>query len=153
MSTTNYANTFIAVSPDSSATIGDTGPKPGSIAAIQLELLQAQPYGLTSDDLLFEVHARRSDVATSDRAEARAVFFSKPQACLRASPLVKKHGWGIHHDADGRVAAVAVETSAYRDFIERADLKQTVGMRSARKALGSPPISSSRRRPGPSKGG
>lgn len=132
MSTTNYANTFIAVSPDSSATIGDTGPKPGSVAALQLELLQARPYGLTSDDLLFEVYARRNAVADADRAAARAAFFGKPQACLRASPLVKKHGWGIHHDADGRVAAVAVESAAYTELKARTDLKQTVGIRSAR---------------------
>lgn len=132
MSTTNYANTFIAVSPDSSATIADTGPKPGSIAAIQLELLQASPYGLTSDDLLFETHARRADIARSDRVEARAAFFAKPQACLRASPLVKKHGWGIHHDADGKVAAVAVESADYAKLKARSDLKQTVGMQSSR---------------------
>ncbi len=132
MSTTNFANTFIAVSPDSRAAMGDTGPKPGSIAAIQLELLQAQPYGLTSDDLLFEVHARRHDIPEADRAEARAAFFGKSQACLRASPLVKKHGWGIHHDAEGRVAAVAVESDGYANLRTRTDLKQTIGMRSSR---------------------
>lgn len=132
MSTTNYTDTFVAVSPDSSATVADTGPKPGSIAAIQLELLRAQPYDLTSDDLLFEVYARRNAVAAADRASARAAFLGKPQACLRASPLVKKHGWGIHHDADGRVAAVAVESEAYAELKTRTDLKQTVGMRSRR---------------------
>ncbi|MDO9488551.1 MAG: DUF6157 family protein [Sphingomonadaceae bacterium] len=132
MSTTNYASTFIAASPDSSATIADTGPKPGSIAAIQLELLQANRYGLTSDDLLFEVHARRNEIAKADRAGARAAFFSKPQACLRASPLVKKHGWGIHHDGESRVAAVAVESADYAKLKVRSDLKQTVGMRSKR---------------------
>ena len=62
----------------------------------------------------------------------RAAFFGKPQACLRASPLVKKHGWGIHHDADGRVAAVAVEGADYAKLKARGDLKQTVGMRSKR---------------------
>ncbi len=132
MSTTNYANTFIAVSPDSRATMGDIGPKPGSIAAIQLELLQARPYGLTSDELLFETHARRHDIPEADRAEARAAFFAKPQACLRASPLVKKHGWGLHHDGDGKVAAVAVESADYATLKARSDLKQTVGMRSSR---------------------
>lgn len=132
MSSTNYADTFIAVSPDCSATLGDTAPKPGSVAAHQLELLQAMPYALTSDDLLFEVHARRHGIADADRGEARAAFFAKPQACLRASPLVKKHGWGIHHDAEGRVAAVAIESHDYAEFRARRDLKQTVGMRSKR---------------------
>lgn len=131
MSTTNYADTFIAVSPDSVATVGNTSPKPGSIAAIQLALLQAKPYGLTSDDLLFEVHACRAGIAKADRAEGRAAFFVKSRACLRASPLVKKHGWGIHHDAESRVAVVAVESDAYAKLRGRNDLKQTVGMRSA----------------------
>jgi hypothetical protein len=132
MSTTNYADTFIAVSPDSPVTAADMAPKPGSVAAMQLELLRAKPYGLTSDDLLFEVHARRNDITMEDRAHARAAFFAKPQACLRASPLVKKHGWGIHHDRDGRVAAVAVESDDYAELCARTDLKQTVGMRSSR---------------------
>lgn len=132
MSTTNYRDTFIAVSPDSAATAPDPAPRPGTVAALQLELLQARPYGLTSDDLLFEVHARRSGIADADRAAARADFFARPQACLRTSPLVKKHGWGLHHDGEGRVAAVGVGTDAYRDLSARGDLKQTVGMRSGR---------------------
>ncbi|WP_298711512.1 DUF6157 family protein [Micrococcus sp. 2A] len=36
----------------------------------------------------------------------REAFFAKSQACLRASPLGKRHGWGLHHDAEGRVALV-----------------------------------------------
>ena len=132
MSSTNYTDTFIAVSPDCPATTGDASPKPGSIAALQLELLQARPYGLTSDDLLFEVHARRYAIADADKPAARAAFFAKPQACLRASPLVKKHGWGVHHDGEGRIAAYAVDSDAYGALAARGDLKQTVGMRSAR---------------------
>ena len=130
MKTTNYADTFIAVAADCSATAGETPAKPGSIAALQLELLQSQPYGLTSDDLLFEVHARRNGVADADRASARAAFFARSQACLRASPLVKTHGWGLHHDAQGRVAAYGVETEAYCELAGRADLNQVAGMRS-----------------------
>ena len=132
MKTTNYVDAFIAVSPDCPAAVGETPGKSGTVAALQLELLQAQPYGLTSDDLLFEVHVRRHGVADADRPAARAALFSKPQACLRASPLVKKHGWGLHHDGQGRVAAFGVETGAYRELVARKDLKQVAGMRSAR---------------------
>lgn len=132
MKTTNYVDSFIAVSPDCPATAGEAPAKPGTVAALQLELLQAQPYGLTSDDLLFEVHARRHGIADADRPAARAALFGKPQACLRASPLVKKHGWGLHHDAQERVAAFGVETDAYRELAARKDLKQVTGMRSAR---------------------
>lgn len=132
MNTTNYVDTFITVASDCPATRGETPSKPGSIAALQLELLQAQPYRLTSDNLLFEVHARRNGIADADRASAPAAFFARSQACLRASPLVKTHGWGLHHDAEGRVAAYGVETDAYRELATRADLKQVAGMRSRR---------------------
>lgn len=51
------------------------------------------------------------------------------QACLRASPLVKQFGWGLHHDEAGRVAAYGVETEEYRKLATRADLKIVTGMR------------------------
>ena len=81
---------------DSTATAGTTPTKAGSIAQIQHELLTRQPYHYTSDDLLFEVHALRQGIAAKDRKPAREAFFAKPQACLRASPLVKQFGWGLH---------------------------------------------------------
>ena len=132
MKTTNYFDTFITVSPDCPARAGETPAKSGTVAALQLELLQARPYGLTSDELLFEVHARRHGIADADRPTARAALFGKPQACLRASPLVKKHGWGLHHHGQGRMAAFGVETDSYRKLAARKDLKQVVGMRSTR---------------------
>ena len=86
----------------------------------------------TSDDLLFEVHALRQGIAAKDRKPAREAFFAKPQACLRASPLVKQFGWGLHHDADAKVAAYGVDSEAYRELSARADLKIVAGMRSKR---------------------
>jgi len=130
--TTNYQDTFITASSDSKATTGTVPTKVGSIAQLQYELLSAQPYGLTSDDLLFAVHAARNAVSDAEREIARAAFFAKPQACLRASPLVKQYGWGLHHDGDGKVAAYAIETDDYREFSARADLKQVAGIRSKR---------------------
>ena len=65
----------------------------------------------------------------ADRDEARAAFFARPKACLRASPLVKQYGWGLHHDAHGRVAAYGVETAAYRKFLTRTDVGVVAGMR------------------------
>lgn len=130
--TTNYTEAFITVSPDSTATAGTTPTKAGSIAQIQHELLTRQPYHYTSDDLLFEVHAIRQGIAAKDRKPAREAFFAKPQACLRASPLVKQFGWGLHHDADAKVAAYGVGSEAYRELNTRADLKIVAGMRSKR---------------------
>jgi len=131
--TTNYVNTFILVSPDSRATAGTPPSKPGTVAYLQYQLLQESPYGLTSDEILFEVHALRNGIADRDREVARRIFFARPQACLRASPLVKTHGWGLHHDEHGRVALVGVETDAYRALAARSDLKVIPGMRSGRR--------------------
>lgn len=132
MHTTNYIGTFITVSPDTVAESGTVPSKVGSIAQLQHALLSASPYTMTSDDLLFEVYAQRKDISEEEREDARAAFFAKPQACLRASPLVKQFGWGLHHDAEGRVALVGVETDQYRDMIERADVKTVPGIRSKR---------------------
>lgn len=131
--TTNYRNTLIAVSPDCDLTTANRAPRPGSVAAHQLERLLAAPYALTSDDLLFEVHAARQDAPASERAQLRAAFESKPRACLRASPLVKAHGWGLYHDEDGRVAAIAIEDPEYARRVADPAIKVVPGMRSSRK--------------------
>jgi hypothetical protein len=127
---TNYKDTFITISPDSAATHGKVPAAAHSVAGMQYALLQERPYTFTSDDLLFEVHVRRNNIADAERQGAREAFFSKPQACLRASPLVKQYGWGLHHDGDGRVAAYGVGTEAYRELLRRSDLKIVAGMRS-----------------------
>ncbi|MBO1112216.1 DUF6157 family protein [Bordetella petrii] len=130
--TTNFVDTFITASPDSTATTGQAPKKAGSIAQIQHQLLSERPYHFTSDDLLFEVYAIRNGIAPEDRAQARDIFFAKPQACLRTSPLVKQYGWGIHHDAGAKVAAYGVDTDAYREFSTRKSLKIVAGVRSHR---------------------
>jgi hypothetical protein len=130
--TTNYVETFITASPDSTATTGQSPSKAGSIAQIQHALLTSQPYHFTSDDLLFEVHAIRNGIAAEHRSQAREAFFAKSQACLRASPLVKQFGWGIHHDAQSKIAAYSIDTDAYRKFSTRTDLKIVTGMRNRR---------------------
>lgn len=130
--TTNYFDTFIAVSPDTLTADAIMPPKPGTVAAMQHERLLAAPYAMTSDDLLFEIFADRSGISGEDRGAARAEFFSKGQPCLRSSPLVKSYGWGIHHDGDGRIALVGSGSEAYEEMQQRSDLTQLVGMRSKR---------------------
>ncbi len=130
--TTNYRDTFITAAPDSSAVRGAAPPKPDSVAGLQYALLCDHPYRFTSDDLLFEVHARRKGIPEADRAREREVFFSKPQACLRASPLVKRYGFGLNHDGNGKVAAYGVETAEYRAFSLRSGIKVTAGLRNGR---------------------
>lgn len=132
MHSTNYTGTFITASPDCPVAAGTVPPKPDSVAGLQYALLHDNPYKMTSDDLLFEVHARRKGIAEPDRAAARAEMFARPLACLRASPLVKSYGWGLHHDEHGRVALYGIESGDYRRFAAGGDATVRPGMRSKR---------------------
>ena len=129
---TNYRNTLITVSPDCPALAATPPPKAGSIAGLQYALLMERPYGLTSDELLFEVYAIRNAISPLNRESARSAFLSKSQACLRASPLVKMYGWGLHHDEQCKVAVIGFETEVYRALARRSDVRCVAGMRSRR---------------------
>lgn len=134
MHTTNYINTFISVADDCpvhEATIPEHKPAP-SVAALQFTMISSAPYEHTSDDVIFAVHAMRQEIPRSEWKEARELFFSKGQACLRASPLTKRYGFGIHSDAHGRVALVSLGSSAYATFAGDQRLKQVKAMRSKR---------------------
>ena len=130
--TTDYFSTFITASPDTAATEGVAPAKPETIAGLQYTLLSQQPYARTSDELLFEIHCQRSGIVGNDKAAAWDAFLAKSKACLRASPLVKQHGWGLHFDDDGKVALFGVESLEYRAFAQGDDVKVIPGMRSSR---------------------
>ena len=91
-----------------------------TVAVVQYELLTDRPYALTLEDLIFETNVRRADLppaSVAERAaEIRAELFAKPHACMRASPLPKRYGWGVHYDNRGRLALHAMESAAYRRF-------------------------------------
>jgi hypothetical protein len=82
-----------------------------------------------------KVHCGRNDISRQEaknrREEIMSGIFAKPQACLRASPLPKSYGWGVHYDAKGLIALVAVESEDYQKLAE-SDLKQVYAMRSKR---------------------
>ncbi|WP_421945219.1 DUF6157 family protein [Pedobacter sp.] len=133
--TTNYYNTFIEVADDSNATAGISPQPKGNnktIAEIQFEMISKNPYKYTSDDVLFNVYAERNDIATSEQKAEREKFFSKGQACFRASPLTKKHGFGLHSDKDGKIAIFGIETDKYEQFIADPSIKKVKAMRSAK---------------------
>lgn len=128
--TTNYHSTFISIAPDSIAQVGMVPPKPDSIAGRHYALLYDRPYVLTSDDLLYAVHVAKNGL--SDTAETRVEYFSKPKACLRVSPLPKQFGWGIHHDAEGRIAIYGVGTAEYDRLIGDQNVKTRPAVRTKR---------------------
>ena len=132
--TTNYINTFIEVSEDCPAEHGVEPPiaENLSIAALHYRLLSEEPYTRTSDDVLFETHALRKGIDPGD-ADARAEFFSKGQACLRASPLSKRYGWGTHHDEQGRVAMFPRDSDEYAALAADPSIQHKRAMRSSRR--------------------
>ena len=137
MKTTNYIETFISVSEDSPVKKAEIPPslKGGkkTIAGIQYDLIKNYPYQYTSDDVLFAVYTQKNDTSKNEAQAEREKFFSKGQPCLRSSPLVKRYGWGIHCDSEGRIALYPVESIEYQAFQNDKALKQLRGMRSKRK--------------------
>lgn len=133
--TTNYTNTFIEVAEDCPAAKGTVPPMKGNtetVAGIQHDMISKNPYKYTSDDILFRVYAKRNDLTESEQEEARKEFFSKGQPCLRASPLTKRYGWGIHCDHNGKVAMYGTETEEYNRLLNDKEIKTLKAMKSAK---------------------
>lgn len=133
MHSTNYKNTFIEIAEDcdlKAAKIPLAKNDKPTIAQMQYARLSAEPYRWTSDDLIFGIWAERNE--QSPTPEMREEFFSKGQACLRASPLPKTHGFGVHFDENERVAIYPVESGEYQNLQNDPSLKHLKAMRSKR---------------------
>lgn len=133
--TTNYTNTFIQVAEDcpvSQAAVPPMKQGEKSEARLQFEKLIDAPYQFTSDEVLFEVHVLRKAVGGSERENCKADFFSKGQACFRASPLTKRYGWGVHFDEMGKMAIYAVDSEAYKELSAKRELQLVRAMRNKR---------------------
>ncbi len=135
----NYYDTLIAVADDCpvehSVVPTPRGGKP-TVAVLQYEMLSGNPHRLTQEDVLFESWLARQDLPEDgrDRTRLREEFFSKPQACLRSSPLPKRFGWGLLFDGDGRVALLPMESADYQRLAAGDDSRVKVlkALRSAR---------------------
>ena len=131
--TTNYFSTFIAVAEDCPPA-AEVPPQKGdakTVANLHFEMIAENPYKFTSDEVIFGAHATKNGL-TSNLQQEREQYFSKGQACLRASPLGKRYGWGVHSDAEGRVAIYPLGSEEYQRFLEDKNLKKTKAMRSKR---------------------
>ncbi|PZS20400.1 MAG: hypothetical protein DLM57_01420 [Pseudonocardiales bacterium] len=118
-----YHDTLIAVAGDCPAT---TGVAPQlrdgrrTVAVLHFELIGSSPYALTQEDVLFQTWlAQQNPAPAGDLAALREQFFDQPRACLRASPLPKRYGWGVHFDAAGRTALHAVDSAEYAALADR----------------------------------
>jgi hypothetical protein len=133
--TTNYENTFITIADDCRAQQGEMPPVKGTektVANLQFDLVYEHPYQYTSDDVVFHCYAQKNNIPENELAEARTQFFSKGQPCLRASPLTKRYGFGVHHNKEGKVALYACETPEYQKFANDSSLKVVKAMRSSK---------------------
>lgn len=131
---TNYFNTFIEIAEDSKVTEGTPvakNDKP-TVASMQYELISKHPYKYTSDDVLFQVFATKNNIPKQDLKQARENFFSKGQPCFRASPLTKSYGWGVHSNADGKIALYGSESKEYQEFQKDETIKKLKAMKSKR---------------------
>lgn len=134
MHTTNYLNTFIEVAEDCPVRKGELPPEKENptVARLQFAMVYDHPYKYTSDDVIFSTYAMRNEIPKSEWKEARDLFFSKGQACLRSSPLTKRYGWGVHNDATGRIAIFAQDSPEYKKFSRDRSLKIVKAMRSSK---------------------
>lgn len=135
----NYIDTFIEVAADTTVTTGTAPPSRGgnpTIAQLEYALIAGQPHTYTQEAVLFAVHAQREAIPAAELAQRHdelwQAFFAKPQACMRASPLPKFYGWGLHFDSDGKVALVPMDSADYTRLASDPTLAHTRAIRSRR---------------------
>lgn len=136
--TTNYFNTFIEIAEDCPIDFGHipvSGREKKTVAEKQYDLIAKHPYKYTSDEVVFQIFAESSDLHSSEYEQARERFFSKGQPCLRTSPLGKRYGFGIHFNAEGRMALYGAESDEYRQCSADPAVKKLKAVRSTRKQL------------------
>lgn len=133
--TTNYTNTLIEVAEDCLVFQAQipVEKKEKTIARLQYEILIKNPYQYSSDDIIFECYAIKNDISEHEKQKEREKFFSKGQPCLRCSPLAKKYGFGFHHNSEGKVAMIPVESKEYQTLLNNSSVTKTKAMRSKRK--------------------
>jgi len=92
-----------------------------TVANTQYAMLAAAPGRWTQEDVLLasSPRVRGRDIDEAELSRLRQEYFNQPRACLRASPLPKTFGWGLHYDADGRITLHAVDSLEYAQLSQR----------------------------------
>lgn len=131
----NYYDTLIEVAEDCPATEAQVPTARGgrkTKAVVEYELLAKHPYTYTERDIAFEVYAALHDIPTPDRPTERKEFLSKGHPHLRVSPLAKRYAWGIHNNAEGKIALIAIESPEYEQLLNDPRITKIKAFRSAR---------------------
>jgi len=123
--TTNYPSSFIVVAEDCPAHTGEAPPErmPPTAARLEYDMVIRCPYRFTSDQVIYEANGRAKGLS-------REEFFGHGRPCLRSSALTKRYGWGVHSDAEGRIALYAVDSPEYARCAADPTLHQLHALRS-----------------------
>jgi len=117
----NYYNTLIEIAEDSPATKAEV-PKPKggkkTKPVIEYEMIANHPYKYTEEDIAFETYAVLHNIPKALWPKERQTFLSKGHPHLRVSALAKRYGWGIHNNAEGKVALIAVNSLKYKKLMK-----------------------------------
>lgn len=135
MHSTNYYNTLIEIAEDCPTTTGEVPPVRAkkSVANMQYDYLHDAPYQYTSDDILSHIYVLRKGFMEDEFEAKKHEFFSKGQPCFRASPLTKRYGWGVHANAEGKIAIFAADSAEYAALVADDTVTKKKAMRSKRK--------------------
>ena len=131
----NYRDTLIEVAEDSPAAearVPETRAGKKTKALVEYELLAQHPYTYTEEDIAFQVHAELHDIPKAVWPRERKKFLSKGHPHVRVSALAKRYGWGMHNNADGKIALVAVESPRYKQLQRDARTAKIKAFRSSR---------------------
>ena len=117
----NYYNTLIEIAEDSPATKAEV-PKPKggkkTKPVIEYEMIANHPYKYTEEDIVIETYAVLHNIPKAIWPKERQTFLSKGHPHLLVSALAKRYGWGIHNNAEGKVALIAVNSLKYKKLMK-----------------------------------
>jgi Family of unknown function (DUF6157) len=95
-------------------------------------MIANHPYRYTEEDLAFEIYAVLRDIPRARWPTERAQFLRNGHPHLRVSALPKRYGWGIHNNAEGKTALLAVESAQYKKLVSDARITKVKAFRSSR---------------------
>ncbi len=131
----NYYDTLVEIADDcpvSEAEVPQARGGKKTKALVEYELLVENPYTYTEEDIAFEVYAVLHDIPKANCPKERKKFLSKGHPHLRVSALAKRYGWGIHNNAEGKLALVAVESPEYERLMRDRHTTKVKAFRSTR---------------------
>ncbi|ULT40179.1 DUF6157 family protein [Niabella defluvii] len=134
--TTNYFDTLIEVAEDCPVAAAEVPASKGdvkTVAQLQYELIAKHPINLLQMMYCSRYTPGVTILPHQNTKLPGRHFFSKGQPCLRASPLTKRYGFGVHADKDGKIALYGVETSKYAQLLKDDAVKKVKAMRTSKK--------------------